>query len=66
VNPGFRLVSRPGKSASYPGTADDYRRTFAVLKGLSCDIFLGAHGQYFEMLAKTGTGKRRRRTKRVD
>jgi metallo-beta-lactamase class B len=52
VNPGFRLVSRPGKPASYPGMANDYRETFAVLKGLPCDIFLGAHGQYFEMLAK--------------
>jgi len=52
VNPGFRLVSRPGKPASYPGIADDYRKTFAVLKSLPCDIFLGAHGQYFDMLAK--------------
>lgn len=52
VNPGFRLVSGPGKPASYPGIADDYRKTFAVLKGLPCDIFLGAHGQYFDMLGK--------------
>jgi metallo-beta-lactamase class B len=52
VNPGFRLVSQPGKPASYPGIAEDYRKTFAVLKGLPCDIFLGAHGQYFDMLAK--------------
>jgi metallo-beta-lactamase class B len=51
VNPGYRLVSRPGKPASYPGIADDYRKTFAVLKGLPCDIFLGAHGQYFDLLA---------------
>ena len=52
VNPGYRLVSRPGGSASYPGIADDYRKTFAVLKGLPCDIFLGAHGRYFDLLAK--------------
>ena len=52
VNPGFRLVDRPGKPASYPGIAEDYRKTFEVLKGLPCDIFLGAHGQYFDMLAK--------------
>jgi len=63
VNPGFRLVSRPGKPASYPGIADDYRKTFAVLKGLPCDIFLGAHGQYFDMPAKleranAGAGQR--------
>jgi metallo-beta-lactamase class B len=52
VNPGFRLVDHPAQPASYPGIADDYRRTFAVLKGLPCDIFLGAHGGYFDMLAK--------------
>jgi metallo-beta-lactamase class B len=52
VNPGWRLVDRPEQPASYPGIAADYRRTFATLKGLSCDVFLGAHGAYFGMLAK--------------
>jgi metallo-beta-lactamase class B len=52
VNPGFRLVDHPGKPASYPGIAADYAHTFAVLKGLPCDVFLGAHGAYFEMLEK--------------
>jgi metallo-beta-lactamase class B len=52
VNSGFRLVDRPGHPASYPGIAADYQRTFAVLKALPCDIFLGAHGVYFDMLAK--------------
>jgi metallo-beta-lactamase class B len=52
VNPGWRLVDRPGESASYPGIAADYRRTFATLKALQCDVFLGAHGAYFGMLAK--------------
>ncbi len=52
VNPGFRLVDKPGMPASYPHIADDYRRTFAVLKALPCDIFLGAHGIYFDMLGK--------------
>ena len=52
VNPGWRLVDRPEQPASYPGIADDYRRTFATLKSLPCDIFLGAHGGYFGMLAK--------------
>jgi metallo-beta-lactamase class B len=52
VNPGFRLVDRPEQPASYPGIADDYRRTFATLKALQCDVFLGAHGAYFGMLAK--------------
>jgi metallo-beta-lactamase class B len=57
VNPGFRLVSRPGHPASYPGIADDYRKTFAVLKSLPCDVFLGAHGGYFDMLAKLARAK---------
>jgi metallo-beta-lactamase class B len=52
VNPGFRLVDRAEQPASYPGIADDYRRTFIVLKGLPCDVFLGAHGAYFGMLEK--------------
>ena len=52
VNPGFRLVDRPGKPASYPGIADDYRRGFVTLASLPCDIFLGAHGDYFHMNAK--------------
>jgi len=52
VNPGWRLVDRPQQPASYPGIAADYRRTFATLKALQCDVFLGAHGAYFGMLAK--------------
>jgi metallo-beta-lactamase class B len=52
VNPGWRLVDHPGRPASYPGIAADYRRTFATLKVLQCDVFLGAHGGYFGMLSK--------------
>jgi metallo-beta-lactamase class B len=52
VNPGFRLVDKPGVPASYPGMAADYRLTFALLKSLPCDIFLGAHGIYFDLLGK--------------
>jgi metallo-beta-lactamase class B len=52
VNPGWRLVDRRGQAASYPGIAADYRRTFATLKQLPCDVFLGAHGAYFGMLEK--------------
>ena len=33
-------------------TSVDYRFYFAVLKKLPCDLFLGAHGAYFGMLAK--------------
>jgi metallo-beta-lactamase class B len=52
VNPGFRLVDTKTKPASYPGIAADYAHTFDVLRGLPCDIFLGAHGVYFDMLEK--------------
>jgi Family of unknown function (DUF5996) len=44
-------------TASYPGIAADYEKTFVTLKGLPCDIFLGAHGQYFNMLAKLARAK---------
>jgi metallo-beta-lactamase class B len=52
VNPGYRLVDRPGQPASYPGIATDFQHTFSVLKNLPCDVFLGAHGSYFDMLEK--------------
>jgi metallo-beta-lactamase class B len=48
VNPGYILVG----NAKYPQIAEDYVKTFAVLKKLPCDIFLGAHGAYFGMIAK--------------
>jgi metallo-beta-lactamase class B len=52
VNPGYRLVDRPGHPASYPGIAADFKRTFMTLEHLPCDVFLGAHGAYFGMLEK--------------
>ena len=57
VNPGWRLVDKPGKPASYPGIEEDYRKTFVTLKSLPCEVFLGAHGQYFDMLAKLERAK---------
>jgi metallo-beta-lactamase class B len=48
VNDGYRLVN----NAAYPQIAADYERTFQVLKSLPCDIFLGAHGDYFGLEAK--------------
>jgi metallo-beta-lactamase class B len=57
VNSEFRLVDRPGHPASYPGIAADYAHTFSVLNELPCDIFLGAHGLYFNMLAKLERAK---------
>ena len=48
VNPGYRLVDNP----KYPTIAEDYERTFRALKSLPCDLFLGAHGSYFDLHAK--------------
>ena len=48
VNPGYILVG----NKNYPHIADDYVKTFTVLKSLPCDIFLGAHGAYFGLKAK--------------
>jgi len=43
VNAGYKLVD----NAAYPQIATDYELTWKVLKSLPCDIFLGAHGNYF-------------------
>jgi metallo-beta-lactamase class B len=48
VNPGYKLVRNP----TYPRIAADYRHQFEVLKKLPCDIFLGAHGGYFDLTEK--------------
>jgi metallo-beta-lactamase class B len=48
VNAGYELIS----NRDYPEIADDYARTFRLLKSLPCDIFLGAHGNYYGMEAK--------------
>ena len=48
VNPGYKLVS----NARYPEIATDYEKMFRVLRQLPCDIFLGAHGGYYNMEAK--------------
>lgn len=48
VNPGYKLVG----NKAYPQIAQDYEKTFRVLKSLPCDIFLGAHGGYYGMKAK--------------
>ena len=45
---GYRLVGDP----KYPRMSADFAQTFRTLRGLPCDIFLGAHGSYFGMAAK--------------
>lgn len=48
----YRLVASAGHAASYPGIAEDFKRTFATLQALPCDIFLGSHGGYFNLQGK--------------
>jgi metallo-beta-lactamase class B len=48
VNQGYKLVDNP----AYPNIAQDYERMWRVLKSLPCDIFLGAHGNYFGLVEK--------------
>ncbi|MGA9668741.1 MAG: subclass B3 metallo-beta-lactamase [Terracidiphilus sp.] len=48
VNPGYKLVG----NHAYPQIAQDYQHGFEVLQNLPCDIFLGAHGGYYDMKEK--------------
>ncbi len=48
VNPGYKLVN----NQAYPDIAKDYEHSFAVWKSLPCDVFLGAHGDYYGLEAK--------------
>jgi metallo-beta-lactamase class B len=45
INPGVKLLNNP----KYPSMVEDFVRTWAILRSLPCDIFLGAHGSYFDM-----------------
>lgn len=48
VNPGYVLVN----NKEYPSIIKDYQHTFKSLKGLPCDIFLGAHPGFFNYKQK--------------
>jgi metallo-beta-lactamase class B len=47
-NPGYRLVRNP----SYPGIADDYRRTLHALEMIKPDIWLAQHNEYYDLEGK--------------
>lgn len=49
VLPGVKLTDKP----TYPGINEDFAGTFRTLRGLPCDIFLAAHGQFFSLKEKT-------------
>jgi metallo-beta-lactamase class B len=48
VLPGYKLVG----TETYPGMRADYEKSFATWKSLPCEVFLGSHGQFFNMQAK--------------
>jgi metallo-beta-lactamase class B len=54
-NPGYVLW----KNAKYERIGDDYRNSFKTLRSLPCDIFLGAHPDFYsgaDKYAKLGKG----------
>ena len=48
VNPGTRFTKNP----SYPGIAEDYKRTFRVLESLHPDVALSYHTEFFYLEEK--------------
>ena len=46
---GYRLVN----NKAYPQIVSDYEHSFARLKQLPCDVFLGAHGTFFHLKEKS-------------
>jgi len=62
VNPGYKLID----NWLYPQIVQDYERTFRVLKSLPCDVFLGAHGEYYDMEAKFASLKENKGNPFVD
>ncbi|MFO1015520.1 MAG: subclass B3 metallo-beta-lactamase [Caulobacteraceae bacterium] len=49
ILPSYRLT---GPSPSYPGIAMDFARSYARLKTLPCEVFLGSHGAFFRLQQK--------------
>jgi len=62
VNPGYRLVN----NTNYPEIASDYEKMFRTLKQLPCDVFLGAHGAYYNLETKFAKLKNGRENPFVD
>jgi metallo-beta-lactamase class B len=48
VLPGYRL----GKTETWPGQTAQFEASFARWKSLPCEVFLGAHGQFYRMNVK--------------
>src|SRR5262249_52579732 len=48
VNPNYVLVN----NKTYPQIADDYRRSFEVMRSLRCDVYLAPHGAQYGLAEK--------------
>ncbi len=48
INPGVRMVN----NSTWAGVGEAYAKSFAKLKALSCDVFLGPHAPFFDMEEK--------------
>jgi len=48
VPSGYRIVGNP----RYPNEVDDYRKQFAILRALPCDVFLASHGNFYDLADK--------------
>jgi metallo-beta-lactamase class B len=48
VLPGYKL----GKTETYPGQTEDYRKSFAFWRSAPCEVFIASHGSFFNMKAK--------------
>lgn len=60
--PGYRLT----KNEKYPAIAEDFVKTFAILKSLPCDVFLSQHGFFFSMKEKIEAMKRGEKNPFID
>ena len=50
VNPDYVLVN----NKEYPQIAEDYVKSFKTLRGLPCDVFIAAHGDFYHLAEKFG------------
>lgn len=48
INPGVKMVNNP----TWAGVAEAYAKSFAKMKTLPCDVFLGPHAPFFAMEEK--------------
>jgi len=54
INPGYRILRDP----SYPGIADDYRRTLDVFDRLKPDVWLMPHNEVYDLAGKRARAAR--------